>query len=547
MKIIQQQIVGQIGEGEFFAFKHGSPSSLSSACAASAVSTWADSSELHRPSRPVPLESVSSCGQPFVSQPLSADGSDHAVQPLGCVVLYVAFVQPPCKFIGIASNMLGADVVEGAVNAPLENGPNGFDAVSGGNSPRVFASGMIDGFMLEKQPVKIREHNPVIGIELRPKFNVVVNLSCDGLHSALIHRGKDGASVTFTHSKHSSFADSTATSFQLFVLMLVPFLAADETLIKFHDALQFRELRATASLAYPMENEPRALLRDADLFRQLQRTDALTGCYEQVHGVQPLVKRDMGTLEDGSRSDGEVNLTGIAAIETALSGSDSLAGLASRTDSAIGPEPRFQIEPCRLRIGEHLEQLERADCAFAHRLLVCFRGSDAVNCLVFFAALWSLADRRSFVAHHPTKRADIVRGLATPNTHGRLVIALNSGVALGCKSISLTDIATSSYFYSHAFAHALNVLDSRTFVKGVKYIIPKELNRSGFSTLRRNHFFFSHRQRSPMRIMSPSARMPIRSLSSSIIFTSSFVARNEIVFIVAVLLCFTMFDSVRQR
>lgn len=342
----------------------------SSVCAALVVSTLADSSEPHRQSRPVFLVVSASCGQPFISQTLSADGSDHAVQPFGCVVLYVALIQSPCKFISIAANVLRADVVEGAVNSPLENSPNGFNAVSGSHSPRVFASGMIDGFMLEKQSVKIREHKAVIGIELRSKFDVVVNLGCDGLHGAFIHRGKDGATVTFAHSKHSSFADSTTSSFQLFVLMLVPFLAADETLVKFHDALQLCELRATASLTYPMENEPCALLCDSNLFRQLQRTDALTGSNQQVHGIQPLVKRDMGTLKDGSRSDGEVQLAGIAAVVPTLTGSHSLAGFASWTGSTIGPKPRFQIEPSRLRIGEHLKQLERADCAFAHALNV---------------------------------------------------------------------------------------------------------------------------------------------------------------------------------
>src|SRR5207253_9474044 len=116
--------------------------------------------------------------------------------------------------------------------------------------------------------------------------------------------------------------------------------------------------------------EPRGFLGDTYLFGELKATDAFPRCYEQVHGIEPLVKRDMGTLENGSRSDGEINLTGIAAVVTALAGSDSFAGLASWTDSTIGPKPRFQIEPCGLRIGEHLEQLERADCAFAHALNV---------------------------------------------------------------------------------------------------------------------------------------------------------------------------------
>jgi hypothetical protein len=359
-------------------------SSLSSAYAALVVLILADSSEPHRQSRSVPLVASTSCGQPFVSQALSADRSNHAIQPFGCVILYVALIQPPCKLIGVAANMLGADVMEGSVHSTLEHSPNAFNAVSGSDSPRVFASGVVDGFMLEKQPVKIRENNAVIRVKLSPNFDVVMNVGCDGLHSAFIHRGKHGASVTFTHTKHGSFADSTTASFQLFVLMLVPFLATDETLIKFNYALQLCELRASASLTYPMKNKPRGLLRNTDFLRQLQRTDALTGSYQQVHGIKPLVKRDMGTLKDRSGSDGEVDLTGIAAIEAALSGSDSLASLASRTDSAIGPKSRFQIDPCGFRIGKHLEQLERANCGLTHSFSSLFARctlSTATGCI----------------------------------------------------------------------------------------------------------------------------------------------------------------------
>jgi hypothetical protein len=431
-----------------FRFSHVSPS-LSSAYAALVVLTLADNSEPHWQSHLVLLVAVSSCGQPFVSQPLPADGSNHAVQPLGCVVFYVALIQPPCKLIGVAANVLGADVMERAIDSPLEHSPNGFNAVSGSHSTRVLASGMIDGFMLEKQAVKIREHNAIIGIELRPKFDVVVDVGCDGLHGALIHRGKDGATVTFPHSKHSSFADSPATSFQLFVLMLVPFLAADETLVKFHDAFQLCEFPTAASLTYPMENEPRALLRDTDFLRQLHRTDALASSNEQVHGIQPLVKRNMGTLKDGSRSDGEVDLAGIAAIEAALAGSDSFAGLASRTDSTIGPKPRFQIEPCGLRIGKHLEQLERADCGTAHlgdlyRTPVVITKASTFK-LAFFTTLTEFAIRCG----------------------AAVVIAVMGAIFTGVNMAARCKMCM-----YHNFLHVLNVLDSRTIVKGFKYIIP---------------------------------------------------------------------------
>lgn len=308
-----------------------------------------------------------SCGQPRISQPLSAHCSDETIQPFEGVNLYVAFVQPPCKFIGITANMLGADVVEGSVNSPLENGPNGFDGVSAGRASRVFPSTVVHGFMFKKQAVKVREHNAVIGIKLRPKFDVAVNLCCDGLHGAFIHRGKDGATVTFAHSKHGSFADSTASSFQLFMLMLVPFLAADETLVKFHDALQLGDnFRSAASLAQPMQDEPRGFLRNSDLLGELKAADALTRCDQQIHCVNPLMKWNVAALENGSGANGEFQRTGVAIEVPVAQSVDSVFALAFRAYRAIRPQARLQVESRCFLIGEGLEELERADRGSGH-------------------------------------------------------------------------------------------------------------------------------------------------------------------------------------
>jgi hypothetical protein len=131
--------------------------------------------------RPVPSEF--SCGQPRVGQPLAAHRSDETIQPFQRVILDVAFVQPPCKFVGISSKVLRADVVKGSVHSPLENSPHAFNAVRACRASRVLASRMIHGLMLEKQPIKIVKNKVIVGIELRTDFNLIVNLFRDVLQS----------------------------------------------------------------------------------------------------------------------------------------------------------------------------------------------------------------------------------------------------------------------------------------------------------------------------------------------------------------------------
>ena len=76
----------------------------------------------------------------------------------------------------------------------------------------------------------------------------------------------------------------------------------------------------------------------------------------------------MRPLKDGSRSHGEVQRTGVAAIETVFAGSDFPARFALRADDAIGPKAGFEIGTRRFNVREAAEELEGADCASAHWL-----------------------------------------------------------------------------------------------------------------------------------------------------------------------------------
>jgi hypothetical protein len=310
-----------------------------------------------------------SCDQPRISQPFSADCSNETIESFEGVILDVPFIQPPCKLTGVASKMLRAYMVKGAVNSALQDGPNRLDRVSACRASGVFSRAVIHGFMFEKQPVKVREHNAIIGIELRPKFDVAVNPCCDGLHGAFVHRAKKSAAITFPHSKHSSFSDRPTASAELLMLMLVRFLATYETLVKLYDAFQLgNHFRGTASLTQTMQDEPRRFLSDTYLFGELKAADALPRCYEQVHRIEPFMQWDFAALEDRAGANGEVEIAAsVAAVEAnPLAGSDTLPAFAVRAANAVRPQARLQIEPRCILIGKRLKELEGADCGTGH-------------------------------------------------------------------------------------------------------------------------------------------------------------------------------------
>jgi len=151
--------------------------------------------------------------------------------------------------------------------------------------------------------------------------------------------------------------------------VLVLLFATKVGFVNLHNATE-QGCVIAASLTETLEDEPGRLLCDSNLFCQLHGRDALTSRHHEVHGVNPLVQRDVETLEDGSGTHGEVLLTGVATVEATLADSDSGVALAHTARWALGPEPRFEVNPCGFLIGKQCEQLERADCACAHEVIV---------------------------------------------------------------------------------------------------------------------------------------------------------------------------------
>lgn len=82
----------------------------------------------------------------------------------------------------------------------------------------------------------------------------------------------------------------------------------------------------------------------------------------------PKQKWNVGPTEDRTSANREVELASVAAIEAVLSRGDTVAGLAGRTDGAIGPQPILQILTRCLFVGKQREELESTDGGARHLL-----------------------------------------------------------------------------------------------------------------------------------------------------------------------------------
>lgn len=114
-----------------------------------------------------------------------------------------------------------------------------------------------------------------------------------------------GAASALTSGENRRFTDSATAKPEPLRLVLIVLFAADIGFVDLDNAAQLRRI-VVARVAEALEHEPCALLSDPVLIGELQARDALPRRDEQIHGVEPLMERNFGPLEDGAGADGEV-------------------------------------------------------------------------------------------------------------------------------------------------------------------------------------------------------------------------------------------------
>ena len=159
----------------------------------------------------------------------------------------------------------------------------------------------------------------------------------------------------------------------------------------FDNALQLLKVSA-AGFAKPMQDEPSRLLSDANFLGELKAGNSLPCRDQQVHRVNPLVQRNVASLEYRPSAHRKVFLALVAAVVAASPRRDPLAKATDRALGAFRPQTPLQIDPRRVLIREHGEQRKGGNCGLRHtrKLPTEYgfysqksRGSQVYNSLIF--------------------------------------------------------------------------------------------------------------------------------------------------------------------
>ena len=280
------------------------------------------------------------------------------------MLLHRRIVQAERELVDVPLQVLLARVMVNTMQTALHNRPYALDAVGANATAHVFLAAVIDGSVLEEHPIQAGVAAMFVRMQRRARFHVHVDGILQVIGRYALHGFGLSATATLAHPQDRDLAHRTSARVQLLLAVLVLFLAADVGLVYLNDAPQHIHVIVPASLTKPLEHEPGRLLSDSDFLGQLQATDALAGSHQQVHGIQPFMQRNMGPLEYGPGADGEIQLAGVAAVETVLAGGDALHFGAARALHAFGPNPALHIQAGGLLVREQAEKLENADGGF---------------------------------------------------------------------------------------------------------------------------------------------------------------------------------------
>lgn len=305
--------------------------------------------------------------QRLVGQALASNAVNEAAKPVQRVTGHVAVIEPERELIDVAADVFWAGVVVDADQAPLKHREHGLNAVRSHAIANIFAFAMVDGRMVEKQTTYVAVRASLIRVQRRADRNVLNNGVLNGLRigaGKLDCLGAPALAALF-HAEHCGLANCAATGFQLFVLVLVGLDPAHIGFVNLDQALQHRHV-AAACFPEPMQDEPCGLLRDANFLGELHRRYSLARRHEQIHRVNPLVQGNVAPLKDCAGAHRKVLTALIAAVEAALSGRDPLAKSADGALGAFRPQTAFKVNPRRVLVRKHGEQLKRRNRRFCH-------------------------------------------------------------------------------------------------------------------------------------------------------------------------------------
>src|SRR5947208_6233257 len=167
---------------------------------------------------PVPwvISAVRSLDQILVSQPLAGNAINETVEPLQGMPLNVALIQPKSELVNVPAQMLRADMMEGAVNATLQNGPDALNAVGRNAVAHILASAMIDGFVFKTRCHQAAITGVLVCVQRRTNLYTRADFGMERFGVCSADYGRLRAAIALAHTENRRLANSAASRMELF-------------------------------------------------------------------------------------------------------------------------------------------------------------------------------------------------------------------------------------------------------------------------------------------------------------------------------------------
>ena len=220
--------------------------------------------------------------------------------------------------IKIALQILGADDVVNAVDAPLGVAPETFNIVGVGASCNVLLGAVDHGFMGIAETGKVVVGSVFVGVDGSiVGMDVFLDHRDDGRCFTVGLYLNHGVALALNQAYHHGLAYGSAPGPELLARVFVGFLAADVSLINFYLSEQRDAVFLGHQLTDLGEHPPGRLVSDASFPLQLLGGNAGAGRSHKEHRVEPGLERCTGLVEDGIGSWGDVDTTEFARVDLA--------------------------------------------------------------------------------------------------------------------------------------------------------------------------------------------------------------------------------------
>ena len=275
-------------------------------------------------------------------------------------VFVTPVVVPKLELGDVERQILCADLVERANNAPLKDRPKAFNRVGVDRADNVLAGSVVNDvvWVIFVQPAIT---NPFIG---HKQADLLGNRAPNKGFKNVAAHGFDDASYNLTLA--ADRADNgrlagphTATTAAALIPMPVPSLSADECLVHFDDPHELAEILIRETCANPMAHVPSGFVRTkTHIAHDLKGADPLLARQHQVNHAEPLAHRLIGIFED--RIDQYREPIAVATSAACVANPMERAGMrfdfrisATWADDELGPAMLGEVQLASIVIREH--------------------------------------------------------------------------------------------------------------------------------------------------------------------------------------------------